>query len=598
MNQSGSFSKHDLIIKLTSAFLAFTVSVWFNSAPVVFAASSSPTAAGDTKGRYNPFPSFDASSITSPQSSPQGINSASRLSVAQNSKIGSNFSNYRKTNGQTAYADMRAAGVKYDRVVFDVAYLMHGPGSWKWENYDALVNDARANGIEIMGVFMNSALWMADAPNAPGIFKVPSNLHLPWNHGDNKWGNFVHTVVNRYKDRVNSWEVWNEPNLGEFWQGTPQQFAHLMKSSYQAARAADGDAVIAFGGVYRDVNLDRSKALWQALSSLPDAKANNYFFDVMGYHLYDGGSCSTDDEIGRIRAAWMPYFGHKTVWITETGIRVWDAPQSGFATPDESASFVIQNYAYSIYAGAMRYMFFRAIDPDRNDPQPWGLLRVDGSPRPSYYALKTAATSLPEHHEYAVRAWHDGNKVSRITYYNTNLGRVSILWNMSNRPYTFRYGAMTKNVKIVRPTGESSVISSPNNWHDIRLEPARNFRWNAPDGKCQVPGEPVILIESDTKAPTASMNLMPATVNTDVIVVSWKGEDNGDPATTTGVWAYDVQYQVEQEGWKPLLEFLDTPGFPARLNLNQNVAFRVRARDRAGNLGAWSAPMTTRFVQP
>ena len=35
------------------------------------------------------------------------------------------------------------------------------------------------------------------------------------------YGDFVATVVGRYKGRVNHFQIWNEPNLGEEWTGKP-----------------------------------------------------------------------------------------------------------------------------------------------------------------------------------------------------------------------------------------------------------------------------------------------------------------------------------------------------------------------------------------
>ena len=43
----------------------------------------------------------------------------------------------------------------------------------------------------------------------------------------------------RYGDRVQHWELWNEPNLDVFWEGTPQQYVDLiLKPGAAAVHAA------------------------------------------------------------------------------------------------------------------------------------------------------------------------------------------------------------------------------------------------------------------------------------------------------------------------------------------------------------------------
>ncbi|MCK4233634.1 T9SS type A sorting domain-containing protein, partial [candidate division WOR-3 bacterium] len=64
------------------------------------------------------------------------------------------------------------------------------------------------------------------------------------------WLAYVDTVVKRYQDRVNHWEIWNEPNLDETWlpAANPAQYSALACSTAKVIRAIDTDAVICLGG--------------------------------------------------------------------------------------------------------------------------------------------------------------------------------------------------------------------------------------------------------------------------------------------------------------------------------------------------------------
>ncbi len=520
--------------------------------------------------------------------------------VAASPVLGTNFANYQKGDGQRAYHDMRAAGAGADRVTFDMQAIEPWAGGWQWDGYNALTNDAANSGIDIFGVLISSAGWAADRSVPDAAFKTPANLDLPWNDSNNRWGEFVFTTVKKYKNRVHAWEIWNEPNLGEFWQGSAEQFSRLTRVSYQAIKAADPTATVVLGGIYRENNLERSRSFWKAIHDLPDAPANHYFMDAVGYHLYDGGSCTRYDELQHAREQWEPLIGSHPLWITETGIRVWDQPHEAYALPDEQAQWLIQNYTYSLSKDAARYFFFRSIDPDRNDIQPWGALRVDGTPRPVYNALRTAATLLPATHEWSVRVWSEDGAVSRITFYDTNLGRVSVLWNITGQARTVDFRSMVQKIQIVHPNGASSTQVSADRHFSLGLEPARNFRWNAPDGACQVAGEPLIIIEADTTPPVSVINPLPSTVPTTTFDLTWVSIDPGSAELASGVWATDVQYKLDNGVWTTLIDWVDSIGVRLSVPEGKTISFRARARDRAGNAQPWSSAATTstRYAPP
>ncbi len=64
------------------------------------------------------------------------------------------------------------------------------------------------------------------------------------------WLAYVDTTVKRYQDKVNHWEIWNEPNLDETWlpSANPAQYSALVCSTAKIIRTIDSDAVICLGG--------------------------------------------------------------------------------------------------------------------------------------------------------------------------------------------------------------------------------------------------------------------------------------------------------------------------------------------------------------
>ncbi|BCX05598.1 MAG: hypothetical protein KatS3mg053_3536 [Candidatus Roseilinea sp.] len=420
--------------------------------------------------------------------------------VAQHPRLGVNFANYYKAPGVRAYADMRHAGASHDRITFDWFRLQPMPGPFTVTvaaAYDALLADAATAGIETLGVLIGAPEWASDPELDGGAYRLPRNLDLPWDDPNNYWGQFVYQVVTRYRDHVRAWEVWNEPNLDEFWPASPQLYARLLQVAYQAAKAADPATTVVLGGIFRGVNIQWIDALFKAVRDLPDAAANAFYHDAIGFHLYDGGHCSPFDELAYLRNFfWQPRVGDKPIWITESGIRVWDTPRGdGYALPGELASFYLTNLAYALANGAQRYYYFRAIDPFPDDPQPWGLLRNDGQARPSLAALRVAAQHLPAQIELAVPAMLNGAAVRAATFYHPQ-GRTTVVWNIGGAPQRVSLPAGVAQATLVAQDGDAQALDATDGRFTLDLAPAQNFRWNHPEGICQVASPPLIVIEA------------------------------------------------------------------------------------------------------
>ena len=77
-------------------------------------------------------------------------------------------------------------------------------------------------------------------------------------------------------------------------------------------------------------------------------------------------------------------------------------------------------------------------------------------------------------------------------------------------------------------------------------------------------------------------------VNDPDIVLSWTGSD---PTPGTGVAGYDLQHRLEDGPWGNILEDSPQTGMTHH-GVEGTHTLRVRARDRAGNVGAYSAETT------
>ncbi|MEO6063296.1 MAG: hypothetical protein ABIQ99_15285 [Thermoflexales bacterium] len=506
--------------------------------------------------------------------------------VAQNARLGLNFSNY-PDNNPGSYTSAKIAGASHDRVTFSMAASITGTG---WVDYDRLIAAATRQNIEVLGTLVEPSAPACDTGIRYGIWCVPRGLQLPWNNAGNLWSNWVFQTVTRFKSKVHAWEVWNEPNI-DFWSGSNAQYALLLKRSYQAIKAADPTATVVFGGIFRGVNIDRTLGIWNALVTDREAKANNYFFDVMGYHLYDGGHCSTFDEIGFMKASMPAALQSKAWWITESGVRVRDLATDGFANPAQQSSWVIANYAYALFKDIKRYYLWRATDAGDVD-QPWGLLTDAGAPRPAFAAYQVAAQRLPTTFNWAERHFDESNPgrtAQRITFFGTPLGRVSVFWNTGHATQTLTTPAAVMTGTYYFQDGSSASAPASNGARVLQLPPAPNFSGRT-DGDCLVSSPPVILIERDTTAPMATLNGLATALSTTGVSLSWSATDAtgaGDDGVA-GVRSFDGQYRIGSGAWRPLFESRTSSATRFIGARGLTYSFRVRAVDGAGNIQDWA----------
>ncbi len=534
---------------------------------------------------------------------------------------------------------MLQAGSRWDR--FDFSWLQLEPreGQWNFVAQDQLVSDLRAAGMNILGIFLWTPNWAATVnciptPESLRLDLSPSLRHAPvfhpavtpmndtpfcmttpprglyeeWNDwttddGDpaNYWGRFVYTVAHRYRDSVKHWEVWNEPDLRGFWSGTSTDYAQLLKVAYQAVKAACPDCTVLFGGIayYEKPNFYR----WvlAQLKNDPEAPTHNYFFDAMAVHLYSRSSSIYDVTL-TIRSGMREFVPDRPIWLTETGVPVWDdeavisptAPYTWSATMDEAAAFVLQSYANARAVGIQRYFYFRAHDDycdknrdgDCSDPgidygmgELFGLVRDDRSLRPAYVAYQVATTYLVS--PTMVTSVNYPGGIRRVTFWGTPRGKVSVLWNTVPTPTVFSYPATLPTATLVDQQGITRTITPSDNVYPISL-PGATANNGLNSGDYIIGGETVLVIETDTVPPTATIRSVDASA-APTVTVSWEGTDD-----MAGIWLYDVQVREDAGAWATWLTLTTTTTSTYRAPRTGTWCFRARSWDRVGNRGDWS----------
>jgi len=155
------------------------------------------------------------------------------------------------------------------------------PGVYKWDNLEGALENAQAKGMnDVLMVLGTTPEWNAkkispdDYPQ-PGAASAPKDLKA--------WDAWVTEVATRYKGRITSYQIWNEANLKNFWNGTPEEMAELTKRAYDIIKKIDPEALVVSASPSTRLTASFTKFFPAYLKALA---AKDWPVDVIGFHTY------------------------------------------------------------------------------------------------------------------------------------------------------------------------------------------------------------------------------------------------------------------------------------------------------------------------
>jgi len=355
-----------------------------------------------------------------------------------------------------------------------------------------VVSAAAANGLGVVGVLVGTPSWAGNGE----ANQVPANLSLPVTHPDNYWARFVYNMVLHYRDQVRYWQIWNEPNLDQFWNGSPSDYYRLLKVAYQAAKAADPKAQILFGGLSGQAPSYLEQVL-RAAEADPEARAAGYFFDIFAWHTYSRAVQHYDGTLS-YRETLARHGLSKPIWITESHIPAWNdpsicgtqcSPEQWHATLEEQAAYVLQAYAYSLAADVKHLSIYRASDV--GEPSAWGLLKATGAPRPAYHAYATAARYLQDAEKASLRR---GDGYDRVDVFAPGR-QISLLWSRGPSMAPVRLEVRSQQALLVDKYGKWLPVKPDQDGRYALHLPAATANSGITRGDYVVGGEPYMLVQ-------------------------------------------------------------------------------------------------------
>lgn len=252
------------------------------------------------------------------------------------------------------------------------------PGIFQWSRLDSILAAAEAAGArDICLVLSGTPRWAASDPAAPhaASWIGPGSNSPPRSLGD--WEEFVRRVAARYKGRIGSYQIWNEPQLAEFW--FPYHRIPVLASMTARAKVIIGKVDPQARVVSAPV-LPRpsSGGMKRAAAYLIALKKAGWPVDVLAAHLYP--------EVGAGPARWRAlveswrtglmavHAPRVPLWVTETNYNLTGGPLTAQA---QRRDVLVTDR----YAEAMRVsrVYWYAWGP-HSDPLLMGVRFLPGSP--------------------------------------------------------------------------------------------------------------------------------------------------------------------------------------------------------------------------
>lgn len=309
----------------------------------------------------------------------------------------------------------REAGIGWARQEFIWAEIEPEPGRYNWTKYDEIVDLFRQNNIRVIARLDRPPQWARSRASATGSSGPPDNFE--------DYGNFVQAFARHYGNKINHFQIWNEPNLAREWNDAPidpAAYTRLLKIAYERTKAVDPNILIlsaplaiTLGETFTpDSNQYRNMNDLQFLEEMYAAGAKDYF-DILSANAFGLGS-SPDEPPNPgnlnfqrvlLERDVMERFGDaaKAIWILEYG---WNAaPESipdsrlvwGRVTEQEQAEYTVRGVELARdgwpWAGVVSIWFFRQVgDIPPNNPEAYfRMVDTDFTPRPVYAAVSAAA---------------------------------------------------------------------------------------------------------------------------------------------------------------------------------------------------------------
>lgn len=336
------------------------------------------------------------------------------------------------------FKQAKAIGVSQVRLDWEWRQVEPTRGTYNWQALDTLVRVAQAEQIELLPIVHYAPKWALRTESKPNeVYEM-----APADGAFADYARFLRASIQRYGPGGDApvpftpiayWQVWNEPNIKNFWGPKPDAaaFVKLMRAVQQETAGLRDKVKLVHAGLSKP-DLIFFWQLWEADPQYGET------FDIMAVHPYlfdwwdgirdpdemdgdDGdyaalgvvGSHNDPGYLGKVfnlqLMMTLKGFADKPIWVTEMGyfvannrLGVTDAQQAKRLTA--TLDFIQQQLGSAPYGKGVRsdlaanvqriYWFSLEDYPSPDGLGTFGLYRADGSKRPAADVFRNKATQV------------------------------------------------------------------------------------------------------------------------------------------------------------------------------------------------------------
>jgi len=308
----------------------------------------------------------------------------------------------------SAYQQLEEMNIHWVREEFPWSEIEQSPGSYSfsynfgqiYRDFDSMIALAKRHGLEVVAVLDSGPAFLYH--NYPDHPVDVDELILYWE-------GFVQSVVNRYGDEIDYWEIGSEPNNPQQWGNvmyptipnavsspSPFIYARMLSTADEIIKKHNKNDLVILGGLYNSSQSDCATNPISFLSDLVNAGVWDNF-DIVALHpfwqnnppeVWMGrgprtdkltGTCNPDlmdqtNLIGEIRQIndYLQQFGKKKIWITEIG---WNeewlstiGAQNGFSSDQIEANFLVRSIIQLLSEDQVEKIFWYSFSDDPANP--------------------------------------------------------------------------------------------------------------------------------------------------------------------------------------------------------------------------------------
>ncbi|RRJ95935.1 hypothetical protein Ga0100231_018365 [Opitutaceae bacterium TAV4] len=245
---------------------------------------------------------------------------------------------------------------------------------WDFTRPDQMLADYTARGIEMQAILNYGVPWATTATDTRDARRTMPQME--------PWLDYVRTTVNRYKDRVRHWEIWNEPDIG-FWKSTTAQYVGLFNRTSAEIARLQPEARIMNGGFAMVTRQPNPRFVEEFI-----ATADPAHWHLRAWHDYNTFGQLLERH-NQHQTLYKKHARSETTalpsWMNEGGYHTIDPRDEA-----EQARAIVKKVSTAPALGLAAYFVYTTRDSsrDRNGPTApfYGLADYDCLPKPAYAA--------------------------------------------------------------------------------------------------------------------------------------------------------------------------------------------------------------------